>query len=190
VCHHISNPVYVVSNGHPARVSVPSQTECFVTDESLIDVAIVVFRPTCPERSASALTYPDIAWTSSSMVDMFRRFTRTCYLHYQSGGSTLKLESADSSETWNYSYQATWCDMTGYQERDVSSSPGPPSFWCGAGNFCKIWSACRQHEIQYTELKWLNIRQIISVVLSAIRSLVRHGSNWFDLLSPLSQGKD
>jgi hypothetical protein len=26
-----------------------------------------------------------------------------------------------------------------------------PNITCGVGNFVKIWSACRQHEIQYTQ---------------------------------------
>lgn len=59
---------YVFRNGHPAHVSVTSETECFITDESLLDVAIVVRRPTCPERSTSALTHPDIAWTSCGLM--------------------------------------------------------------------------------------------------------------------------
>jgi hypothetical protein len=33
------------------------------------------------------------------------------------------------------------------------SAAGPLTLLCGAGNFGKIWSACRQHEIQYTERK-------------------------------------
>ena len=36
---------YVFWNGHPAHVSVTSETECFITDESLLDVAIVVRQP-------------------------------------------------------------------------------------------------------------------------------------------------
>jgi hypothetical protein len=32
-------------------------------------------------------------------------------------------------------------------------SVGPLNILCGAGNLGKIWSACVQHEIQYTEWK-------------------------------------
>jgi hypothetical protein len=31
------------------------------------------------------------------------------------------------------------------------SVPGPLNLICGAGNFGKIWPACRQHEIQHIE---------------------------------------
>jgi len=31
------------------------------------------------------------------------------------------------------------------------STPVPINLLCGAGNFGKIWSACGQHEIQYTD---------------------------------------
>jgi hypothetical protein len=36
-------------------------------------------------------------------------------------------------------------------------APGPFNLLCGAGNFGKTWSACGQHEIQYTEQTLNNI---------------------------------
>ena len=67
----LKNLRYVFRNCQPARVSVRSETGCFITDESLLHISVVVCRPTCPVCSTSALTYPDIAWTSCCMVACF-----------------------------------------------------------------------------------------------------------------------
>jgi len=38
-----------------------------------------------------------------------------------------------------------------YVEFSLCFKSGPLDLSCGTANFGKIWSACEQHEIQYTE---------------------------------------
>jgi len=38
-----------------------------------------------------------------------------------------------------------------FMDFQSASKQGLLNLLCGAGNFSKIWSTCRQHEIQFTE---------------------------------------
>ena len=60
-----------------------------------------------------------------------------------------------SASAWNYSGPVQWSvlsDDSVLPPSQTGFTAGPLNLLCGARNFDKIWTACGQHEAQYTEL--------------------------------------
>jgi hypothetical protein len=108
---------------------------CVQTLPSIVSVQSREWWPTCSTLSEHIIVRPE----------QLSERSRTHRIH----GSGFEVHQNCSRYIFATCNTITTTVTTWHTRRHVR--PGPLGLFCGAGNFGKIWSACRQDVVQYTE---------------------------------------
>jgi hypothetical protein len=117
------------------------------------------------------ITFSQSPWDSSNMNSWYyKKCTKNLLLYensmYQRGHSENLNLSYDIKNLCVIQWWAMeWYNLNTISIQTLQSRSGLLNLLCGAGNFSKIWSACRQHEIQHTEWRMNKYMYIHTIIL-------------------------